>query len=27
MQYQPCLLDGFLASAKLDLAPFSNTHH
>jgi len=27
MQYRPGLLDGFLASAGLDLAPFSNTHH
>jgi len=27
MQYRPRLLDGFLASAGLDLAPFSNTHH
>jgi DNA-binding SARP family transcriptional activator len=27
MQYRPGLLDGFLASTRLDLAPFSNTHH
>ncbi len=27
MQYQPGLLDGFLASTGLDLTPFSNTHH
>jgi putative transposase len=27
MQYRPRLLDGFLASTGLDLAPFSNTHH
>ena len=27
MQYRPGLLGGFLASTRLDLAPFSNTHH
>jgi hypothetical protein len=27
MQYRPGLLGGFLASAGLDLTPFSNTHH
>ena len=27
MQYRPGLLDGFLASTRLDLAPFSNTHN
>jgi hypothetical protein len=27
MQYRPGLLDGFLASTGLDLAPFSNPHH
>jgi transposase len=27
MQYRPGLLDGFLSSTRLDLAPFSNTHH
>jgi len=27
MQYRPCLLGGFLASTRLDLAPFGNTHH
>jgi putative transposase len=27
MQYQPGLLNGFLASTGLDLTPFSNTHH
>jgi transposase len=27
MQYRPGLLDGFLASTRLDLTPFSNTHH
>jgi DDE superfamily endonuclease len=27
MQYRPGLLDGFLASTGLDLAPFRNTHH
>ena len=27
MQYRPGLLDGFLASTGLDLAPFGNTHH
>jgi len=27
MQYRPSLLDGFLASTRLDLTPFSNTHH
>jgi len=27
MQYRPRLLDGFLASTRLDLTPFGNTHH
>ena len=27
MQYRPSLLDGFLASTRLDLTPFSNPHH
>jgi transposase len=27
MQYRPGLLDGFLASTRLDLAPFCNLHH
>jgi putative transposase len=27
MQYRPSLLDGFLASTRLDLAPFGNPHH
>jgi hypothetical protein len=27
MQYRPGLLDGFLASTRLDLTSFSNTHH
>jgi putative transposase len=27
MQYQPALLDGFLASTGLDLTPFGNTRH
>ena len=27
MQYRPGLLEGFLASTGLDLAPFSNPHH
>jgi putative transposase len=27
MQYQPGLLNGFLASTGLDLTPFGNTHH
>jgi transposase len=27
MQYRPSLLDGFLASTRLDLSPFCNTHH
>ena len=27
MQYRPNLLDGFLASTRLDLSPFCNTHH
>ena len=27
MQYRPGLLDGFLASTRLDLTPFSNPHH
>jgi transposase len=27
MQYRPSLLQGFLASTRLDLTPFSNTHH
>jgi transposase len=27
MQYRAGLLDGFLASTRLDLAPFSNPHH
>jgi hypothetical protein len=27
MQYRPALLDGFLASTRLDLTPFSNPHH
>jgi putative transposase len=27
MQYRPGLLDGFLASTGLDLAPFRNPHH
>ena len=26
MQYRPALLDGFLASTRLDLTPFSNPH-
>ncbi len=26
MQYQPGLLDGFLASIRLDLVPFRNPH-
>ena len=27
MQYQPGLLEGFLAGTGLDLTPFSNPHH
>jgi hypothetical protein len=27
MQYQPGLLDGFLAGTRLDLTPFNNPHH
>ena len=27
MQYRPGLLDGFLASTRLDLTPFRNPHH
>jgi hypothetical protein len=27
MQYRPGLLDGFLASTRLDLTPFSNPNH
>ena len=27
MQYRPGLLDGFLASTRLDLTPFGNPHH
>ena len=27
MQYQPGLLDGFLAGTRLDLTPFCNPHH
>jgi putative transposase len=27
MQYRPSLLDGFLASARLDLTPFCNPNH
>jgi transposase len=27
MQYRPVLLEGFLASTKLDLSPFCNPHH
>ena len=27
MQYRPGLLEGFLASTRLDLRPFCNTHH
>ena len=27
MQYRPGLLQGFLASTRLDLRPFCNTHH
>ena len=27
MQYRPALLEGFLASTSLDLAPFCNLHH
>jgi hypothetical protein len=27
MQYRPGLLDGFLASTRLDLTPFCNPHH
>jgi putative transposase len=27
MQYRPGLLDGFLASTRLDLTPSSNSHH
>ena len=27
MQYRPGLLDGFLASTRLDLTPFSNPHN
>jgi hypothetical protein len=27
MQYRPRLLEGFLASTRLDLMPFSNPHH
>ena len=27
MQYRPALLDGFLASTRLDLTPFCNPHH
>ena len=27
MQYRPSLLDGFLASTRLDLTPFRNPHH
>ena len=26
MQYRPTLLDGFLASTRLDLTPFCNPH-
>ena len=26
MQYRPSLLDGFLASTRLDLTPFRNPH-
>jgi DDE superfamily endonuclease len=26
MQYRPCLLEGFLASTRLDLTPFCNPH-
>jgi len=27
MQYRPGLLDGFLASTRLDLTPFCNSHN
>jgi DDE superfamily endonuclease len=27
MQHRPSLLNGFLASTRLDLSPFCNTHH
>ena len=27
MQYRPALLDGFLASTRLDFSPFCNPHH
>jgi transposase len=27
MQYRPGLLEGFLASTRLDFSPFCNTHH
>jgi hypothetical protein len=27
MQYRPALLEGFLASTKLDFSPFCNPHH
>ena len=27
MQYRHVLLDGFLASTRLDLTPFCNSHH
>ena len=27
MQYRPGLLDGFLASTRLDLTPFNNHHN
>ncbi len=27
MQYRPTLLDGFLASTRLDFTPFCNSHH
>lgn len=27
MQYRPALLEGFLASTRLDLTPFCNPHH
>ena len=27
LEYRPRLLDGFLASTRLDLTPFGNTHH
>ena len=27
MQYRPALIDGFLASTRLDFSPFCNPHH